>query len=429
MAKKPKKNSGGSASSKPSGGGQLAQNTQAAINEIKNPKAQAAAQAAYDQATANNSPISIKELEKIQQAAAAASPTGGGPAVQALGQIQHPNAPGGTGGTGGGGQTETQTDQKYVVNVETSTDSQGNLIRTTYWSDGSQSSQNLGTSPSVQQQRRDSIATLQTMLNDYGLGSLAPIVTQLIQDNYSSDVVELKLQETPEWKARFIGNEQRRKAGLPVLNPAEYLGVEAAYKKIMRDAQLPIGFYDEPSDFGKFIGFDISPTELQERVSMANLSIQNADPFYTDSLRKMYGLSTGDMLAYALDPQRAMPLITRQVKAAQFGAEAARQGVSGISKQMAERYTDTFGVSQDEARQGFEQVAMIQPEAQRLGAVFAGQEKGVGLEGTVSAVFGGEQSAEYKKRLQRLSEMEQSLFAGQSAVGRGSLGGSQTGQF
>jgi hypothetical protein len=281
----------------------------------------------------------------------------------------------------------------------------------------------------LNRQRRDSIVMLQQMLEQYGLGSLASVVTRLKQENYSDEVVELKLMETPEWKARFIGNEERRKAGLPVLRPDEYLGVEAAYKKIMRDAQLPVGFYDDPSDFGRFIGFDISPTELQERVNMANLSLQNADPFYTDSLRTMYGLNDGDMLAYALDPERAMPLITRQVKAAQFGAEAARQGIQGISTDMAERYTGQFGVSQEQARQGFEQVAMIQPEAERLSAVFAGQEEGVGLEETTSAVFGGDQSADYKKRIQRLSEMEQSLFAGQSGVGRGSLGRSQTGQF
>jgi hypothetical protein len=281
----------------------------------------------------------------------------------------------------------------------------------------------------LDRQRRDSIVMLQGLMEQYGLGSLAPVVTRLIQDNYSSDVVELKLQETPEWKTRFVGNEERRKAGLPVLNPAEYLGVEAAYKKIMRDSELPVGFYDEPSDFGRFMGFDVSPTELQERVNMANLSLQNADPFYTNQLREFYGLSNGDMLAYTLDPERSMPLITRQVKAAQFGAEAARQGIQGISTDMAERFTGQFGVTQDQARQGFEQVAMIQPEAQRLSDVFAGQTPAVGLEETTSAVFGGDQSADYKKRLQRLSEMEQSLFAGQSGVGAGSLARGRTGQF
>jgi hypothetical protein len=48
--------------------------------------------------------------------------------------------------------------------------------------------------------------------------------------------------------------------------------------------------------------------------------------------------------------------ITRQQKAAQFGAEAARQGLQ-VTTPIAERYTDQLGVTQQEARQGFEQVA------------------------------------------------------------------------
>jgi hypothetical protein len=425
MAKKPKKPSGGSAPSKPSGGGQLAQNTQAAINEIKNPKAQAAAQAAYDKATANNSPISIKELEKIQQAAAAASPSGGGPAVQALGKITHPGAPGG--GGGGGGQTETQTNQKYVVNVETSTDAQGNLIRTTYWSDGTSSPQNLGLDPGVAKQRTDWVAYLTEVFNSYGLGTLAPKITEYIQQGFTPDTVALKLQETSEYKQRFSGNESRRKAGMPVLSPGEYLALESDYRQIMRASGLPKGFYDEPADFAKFIGVDVSPAELKQRVDIASLSLENADPFYTRQLQQYYNMTSGDMLAYVLDPNRALPLITRQAKAAQFGAEAARQGLT-VGRSTSEQFAG-LGVGQEEARTGFEQVAAIAPEAQRLGSVFAGQEQAVNQEGVISAVFTGQGSAEYRKRLQRLSEMEQSLFAGQSGVGRGSLGGSQTGQF
>jgi hypothetical protein len=281
----------------------------------------------------------------------------------------------------------------------------------------------------ARQNRLDALELLTQTFNEYGLGSLVPKITEFVQQGFSPEVVALKLQETAEYKQRFVGNESRRKAGLPVLSPAEYLSTEASYKKVMRDAQLPTGFYDSPDDFAKFIGGDISPTELQERVSIANLSIQNADPFFTDSLRSMYGLNTGDMLAYALDADRALPFITRQVKAAQFGAEAARQGIPSISTQMAEQYTGQLGVTQDQARQGFEQVAMIQPEAARLSSIFERQTPAVGMEETVSAVFGGESSADYKKRLQRLSEMEQSLFAGQSGVGAGSLAQGRTGQF
>ncbi len=187
-------------------------------------------------------------------------------------------------------------------------------------------------------QRTDWVEYTTQLFNNYGLGSLAPKITEFIQQGFSPDTVTLKLQETPEYKQRFIGNENRKKVGLQPLTPAEYLSAEAAYKKVMRDSQLPVGFYDQPEDFAKFLGNDVSPSELQSRVEIANQSIQNADPFYTDSLRKLYGLNTGDMLAYTLDPERALPFITRQQKAAQFGAEAARQGLQ-VTTPMAEQYT------------------------------------------------------------------------------------------
>ena len=279
----------------------------------------------------------------------------------------------------------------------------------------------------LQSQRTDWSEYLSQVFNSYGLNALAPKIKEFVQQGFTPDTVTLKLQETPEYKQRFIGNENRRKAGLPVLTPGEYLSVESSYKKILKDAQLPSGFYDQPDDFGKFIGADIAPTELQERVNIANQSLQNADKFYTDSLRTYYGLNSGDMLAYALDPERALPVITRQQKAAQFGAEAARQGIQ-VGAPMAERFTGQLGVTQQEARQGFEQVAQILPEAQRLGAITPGAQP-VGLEETTTAVFGGESSADYKQRIRRLAEIEQSRFAGQAGVTRGSFAQGTQGQF
>ena len=279
----------------------------------------------------------------------------------------------------------------------------------------------------IQAQRTDWVEYLTQVFNSYGLGSLAPRIRDFVQQGFTPDTVTLKLQETPEYQQRFKGNETRRRAGLPVLSPAEYLEVESAYRQTMRSAGLPSGFYDEPDDFAQFIGIDVSPAELKQRVDIAGLTIENADPLLKDQLRRFYNLNDGDMVAYALDPNRALPTLQRQVQAAQFGAEAARQGFAP-TRTMAETYAG-LGVSQEQARAGFEQVAMIQPEAERLSGVFAGQAPAVGMEETVSAVFGGEQSAEYKKRLQRLSEMEQSLFAGQSGVGAGSLAKGQAGQF
>ena len=274
--------------------------------------------------------------------------------------------------------------------------------------------------------RVDSIAYLQDLFAQYGLASLANTIVDLKQQGLSDRLVSIKLKETPEYKQRFIGNENRKKAGLQPLTPAEYISAEASYKKVMRDSQLPAGFYDQPDDFAKFLGNDVSPSELQQRVDIANQSIQNADPYYTDSLRRLYGLQSGDMLAYALDPERALPFITRQQKAAQFGAEAARQGLQ-VTTPMAETYTDQLGVTQAQARQGFEQVAGILPTAEKLSQISAGT-KPVGMEEATSAVFGGAGSAEYKQRIQRLSEEEQSRFAGQAGVGRGSLSRNMSGQ-
>ena len=276
-------------------------------------------------------------------------------------------------------------------------------------------------------QRTDWAEYTKQLFKNYGLESLAPRITEYAQEGFSPETITLKLQETPDYKQRFAGNEARRKAGLPVLSPAEYLSAESSYRDIMRNANLPKGFYDDPNDFSKFISVDVSPAELKSRVDAAALSLENADPFYTGSLQRLYGLSSGDMVAYALDPERALPLITRQVQAAQFGAEAARQGLQ-VTTPMAETYTGQLGVSQAQARQGFEDVASILPEAQKLSQITPGAAP-VSFEEVTSAVLGGEQSAEYKKRLKILAEAEQSRFAGQSGVGQPSLGMSTEGQF
>jgi hypothetical protein len=266
---------------------------------------------------------------------------------------------------------------------------------------------------------------LKTTLINWGLPTLVPVVQGYIDQGYSGETASLMIQSEPVYQQRFAGNVTRQKAGLPVLSPDEYLSTESAYRQSMRAANLPSGFYDDPSDFSKFIANDVSPSELKSRVDAAALSITNADPYYTSSLARMYGIGTGDMVAYALDPERALPLINKQVQAAQFGAEAARQGLQPTTS-MAETYTG-LGVTQQQARQGFEQVAQILPEAQRLSQITAGA-KPVGFEEVTSAVLGGEQSAAYKKQLQDLAEQEQSRFAGQAGVGRGSLSRGTAGQ-
>jgi hypothetical protein len=267
---------------------------------------------------------------------------------------------------------------------------------------------------------------LKTTLTNWGLPTLVPVVQGYIDQGYTSDTASLMIQNEPIYKERFSGNEARLKAGLAPLDPQTYLGLENSYRSILRNAGVPQGFYDTADDFSTFIANDVAPAELKQRTDIAELSLNGADSFYTNSLQQMYGITKGDMLAYVLDPQRALPFINRQVQAAQFGAEAARQGLQATTP-MAETYAG-LGVTQQQARQGFEQVAQILPEAQRLSQISTGAQP-VGFEEVTSAVLGGESSAAYKKQLQDLAKQEQSRFAGQAGVGRGSLSRNTAGQF
>ena len=278
----------------------------------------------------------------------------------------------------------------------------------------------------LQTQRVDWTEQLSLLFKNYGLESLAPLIKQYVQDGYSADTVTLKLQDAPEYQRRFAGNELRKKAGLSVLSPKEYLATESAYKQIMRTAGLPEGFYDSYDDFSGFIGVDVSPSELKSRVDAASLSLEGSDPYYKESLQSMYGLSSGDMLAYTLDPQRSLPFINKRVQSAQFGAAARRQGLN-IGTSTAEQYAD-MGVTRQQAEQGFQAVAQVAPVGERLSQIY-GREQAYGQEQAISEAFGGPMGAEAATRRKRLSEMEQATFGGKAGISRGSLSQGTQGQF
>jgi hypothetical protein len=274
--------------------------------------------------------------------------------------------------------------------------------------------------------QNDAIANLTKMFENYGLGSLASTIAGFVQQGYSSDTIALMLQDTPEYKQRFAGNEARRAAGLPVLSPAEYLATERSYRAILESAGLPKGFYDDQTDFQRFIANDTSPTVLKQRVDAAAGAIKNADPYYTQALQDMYGLSTGDMIAHALDPDTALPLIEKQAKAVEFGVAAARQGLSysqASSESLAQQSIAGVG-SGVGAEQGFSAIASILPTAQQLGQIYGDSYDQTTAE---QDIFGGLASA--KRKRQKLGQMETSTFSGQSGLSAGSLKTSKSGQF
>jgi hypothetical protein len=286
----------------------------------------------------------------------------------------------------------------------------------------------------VQAQQQNAIAFLTATYRDLGLGDdIAAAVTRLVQQGYTADTIQLIAQDPKStdplavaFKARFPANAARLDAGLPVLSPAEYLATERSYAQILQSYGLPAGFAQNKDAFTKLLTADVSPTELNSRVSTAKQVIDNTDPLVTQQLQQYYGLSQGDMIAHVLDPSIATPIIQKQITASQIGAESARAGVN-VNQSYAEQLGG-LGITQAQANTGFQNIAQSQTGMQELATRYdaygpAGQ---VGQQ-LQAATFGTTGAAAATAELNRLKMQEVSQFSGSSGAGKGSLMGPEAG--
>ncbi len=264
---------------------------------------------------------------------------------------------------------------------------------------------------------RDAYLAVKALFKTYGLESLSDNIYNYVKDGFSADTISLLLQDTSEYKERFAGNEARKKAGLPVLSPAEYLSTEASYRQIMQSAGLPVGFYDQNSDFAKWIGQNTSPSEIQTRVDLATQATILAAPAYKKALNQM-GIGDADLTAYFLNPTKALPYLQKSAATAAVGAEALAQGLT-FDKAYAEQLA-LQGIGAEEARTGYSQVANELETFQALGQIY-GEEWG--QRQSEQAVFEG--SADALKQKGRLLSKERGAFAGGTGTARAGLGGSQ----
>ena len=267
--------------------------------------------------------------------------------------------------------------------------------------------------------QKDALAALNSLFNSYGIGTLGPKIAEYLQNGYSADTISLLLRETPEYKKRFAANEARRAKGLPVLSPAEYLATETAYRQIMRAAGLPPGFYDTNSDFQKFLENDVSPTEIQQRVTEASNIVNSASQEQKALFSQWY--TKGDMIAFALDPARAEPLVGKAFASAKIGGEAVAQGLN-IDQTMAQDIA-ARGIDSNQASQGFSVIAGTIGNDQKLAAI-----SGTSLTDRemMNELFFNDADTTLKR--ERLAGQEAARFGGSSAVGGSSLGSSTSGQ-
>jgi hypothetical protein len=263
-------------------------------------------------------------------------------------------------------------------------------------------------------QERDAYAALSTLFDSYGLSSLAPKILTYLQNGFGADTITILLQQTPEYKQRFAGNQERIKNGLQVLTPAEYLSTEASYKQLLRQNGMS-NHFDSQSNFAEWIGKDVSPTELQDRVNMAVQATTQAPPSVTQYFNQL-GIGTGDLAAYFLNDQTPTPALQLKLNQAQIGG-AALQNQLQISAADSLRYAQQ-GVNYQQAQSAYQRIADILPTANQLSQIYKSQAP-VNQQTLEQQFLGQSGSAQFAT--ERLGQQETAAFAGQSGTGKTSF--------
>ena len=267
--------------------------------------------------------------------------------------------------------------------------------------------------------------------NQYGLGGLVEPLKNFIVEGLSPAEFTLRLRDTDAYKKRFAANQQRIAKGLRALSEAEYIGIEDQFQNVMRQYGLPASYYTRgdmgrQEGFEKFIAGDVSAAELEDRIQTAQNRVINAAPEVAASLRTYYpDITNGDILAYALDPDRAITEIRRKVTAAEIGGAAAMAGLAAGRARAEE--LGAFGVTGEQARQGFRAVAEVAPRGSQLAEIY--KQSPYTQATAEQEVFGLTGAVEAGRQRRKLTELEQAAFSGQAGAAGGALARDRAGAF
>jgi hypothetical protein len=244
---------------------------------------------------------------------------------------------------------------------------------------------------------------LTALFSAYGLETLAPFINTRIMADVSEEMLLLELYDRPEYQKRFPGMSSLRKKSRTITEK-EYMDIEKAMTQTARFFDLPKGFYDNPDDFGKLIGAEVSAKEYQDRLQVGQDLSRTLNPSVKQQLIDFYGVGEGDLTAFVLDADKALPLIQKQAKAAQFVGigRAAGFELRGITSGQAENIAGTESyakLSERELAQALGQAGQLRRTQKRLSGIegqdYSEQEAlSAVIEGSPQALLASQQRAQ-----------------------------------
>lgn len=240
-------------------------------------------------------------------------------------------------------------------------------------------------------------------LDTYGLGNLASWAWEKVKAGEPIEQILLEMRDTSEYKARFPAMESLAQRG-EALSEAQYIDLERTYSQLSRQYGLPSGFYDQPDDFTNLITKGVSPTEYSQRLQLFQSTAFDTDPTVRSELQRLYNITPGDLTAFFIDPDRALPYLTQKVSAAEVAAASQRSGFGDITGAEAELYSM---LTPAQAGQGFGSLATLREVTSELPGEAA---PGMDRARTLAGVLGG--NTEAQAEIQRRSAQRSAAFAG-----------------
>jgi hypothetical protein len=293
----------------------------------------------------------------------------------------------------------------------------------------------------AEEKRKDGQSAYDLLFSEfdrYGLGALIEPLKGFIQDGLSEAEFTLRLRETDAYKKRFAANQARVKNGLRALSEAQYIELEDQYQDVMRRYGMPESYYTRgdmgrQEGFEKFIGGDVSPIELEDRIQTAQNRVVKANPEVSKALREFYPeITGGDILAYALDPAKAIENIKRKVTAAEIGGAAIQSGLgykgdTPESIRARAEELQRYGVTKETAQQGFGTISSGLERGRQLSKIYKEPDYTQAVAET--EVFALPDADKARRQRRKLGQLETATFGGTSGATGGALSRERAGQY
>lgn len=268
------------------------------------------------------------------------------------------------------------------------------------------------TTPAATTGSGDAYADFVGEYTDLGIGGLADQAWTLHNAGWTDSAILTKARSgdgsaiSNEYNTIFPGAAKLLKDGV-VSNEGQYTSAIQTFT----DASHAYGVNGySKADYASLLDGGVSTSEWTNRLQIAAQAVNQTDPTDRAQLQRLYGITTGDLTSYWLDPTNSAASLQPKLNAALVAGAADRTGFGDLDQATAEQLANT-GVSAAQAAQGF---AQIQAQQGALAQLPGQANPGISSAQEIGAQFNGDAASQAAITAQKSARL--ATFAGSSNV-------------